>query len=147
MFFSKQEDWSRARDPRISQRRKDCQRGLELEELQSFAPRIFFLFVVGVFYWGAGGQKCFKLQLSLYRKSETKGQVSDISGAQYQVQRVAAAADADLGSVSRSDLRFRVSKSAKCRNKRTPVLVEEAVFKFCRAKCKNIECLLQLGRS
>lgn len=42
---------------------------------------------------------------------------------------------------------FLVSKSSKCRNKRTSVLEEEAVFKFCRVKCKNIECLLQLGRS
>lgn len=86
-----------------------------------------------------GGEKCFKLQLSFYRQT----QVSNISATQYQVQRCCWSGV----SFSLWPSVFGVSKSSKYRNKRTPVLVEVAVFKFCRVKCKNIECLLQLGRS
>lgn len=66
-------------------RRKDCQRGSELEELQSFRPWIFFLFVFLLLFSFVfiGGEKCFKLQLSFYRQT----QVSNISATQYQVQR------------------------------------------------------------
>lgn len=107
-----------AEKKRLSERFRDG--GTPAAQALDLLPVGVFVVVFVCFYWG---ERCSKLQLSLYCESDRSAVSAPLN------IRYSAAAAADLGSISHHDLFFLESVNHRnIRTRGTPVLVESAVL-------------------